>query len=93
MQETQVRSLGRKDLLEKEMTTLTPVFLSGKSYEQRGPQAVGHSLWSGRESDKTEHTLLLFFFFLKTLFYCLVKGEKQPMVGFWDWRIFLRLLS
>ena len=52
---------------------------------------MGHSLWSGKESDKTEHTFLLFFFL--TLFYCLVKGEKQPMVGFWDLRIFLRLLS
>ena len=47
VQETQVRPLGRKDSLEKEMAT-TPVSLPGKSRGQRslmgcmGLQRVGH---------------------------------------------------
>ena len=47
VQETQVRPLGRKDSLEKEMAT-TPVSLPGKSCGQRslmgcmGLQRVGH---------------------------------------------------
>ena len=36
MQETQVRSLGEEDPLEKEMAT-TPVLLLGKSQGQRSP--------------------------------------------------------
>ena len=43
MQETQVRSLGWEDPLEKEMA----VFLPGESYEQRN--LVGYSPW-GRKS-------------------------------------------
>ena len=51
MQEMWVHSLGQEDPLEKEMQP-TPVFLPGKSYEQRsladyGPQScktVGHNL-------------------------------------------------
>ena len=43
MQETQVRSLGREDPLEKGMA----VFLPGKSYGQRN--LVGYSPW-GRKS-------------------------------------------
>ena len=31
----------------------TPVFLSGKSHEQK--RLVGYSLWGHKESDKTEH--------------------------------------
>ena len=41
-QETQVRSLGWEDPLEKEMAS-TPVFLPGESYGQRS--LVGYSLW------------------------------------------------
>ena len=51
MQETSVRSLGREDLLEKEMAT-TPVFLLGKSYGRRS--LVGYSPWDHKESDITE---------------------------------------
>ena len=43
MQETQVQSLGREYLLEKEMAT-TPVLLPGKSHGQRslgGLQSMG----------------------------------------------------
>ena len=51
MQETQVRSLGGEDPLEKEMATHS-VFLPGKSYGQRrlvgysprGRKRVGHDL-------------------------------------------------
>ena len=48
MQETQVRSLGWEDPLEKEMTT-TPVFLPGKSHGQRS--LVGYTPWGSKESD------------------------------------------
>ena len=44
MQETQVRSLGGEDPLEKEMAT-TPVLLPGKFYGQT---------WGHKESDTTE---------------------------------------
>ena len=52
MQETQVRSLGQEDPLEKEMQP-TPVFLPGKSPGQRGAWwAMDHS--ATKESDRTE---------------------------------------
>ena len=41
MQETQVQFLGQEDPLEKEMAT--PVFLPGKSHEQRS--LAGYSPW------------------------------------------------
>ena len=50
MQETQVRSLGWEDPLEKEMAT-PPVFLSGKFHGQRN--LAGYSLWSHKESHPT----------------------------------------
>ena len=51
MQETQVRSLGWEDPLEKEMQP-TPVFLPGESHGQR--ILVGYSPWGRKESDTTE---------------------------------------
>ena len=51
MLETQFRSLGWEDPLEKEMQP-TPVLLPGKSYGQR--DLVGSSPWGHRESDMTE---------------------------------------
>ena len=45
MQETQVRSLGQEDPLEKEI-------LSGESHGQRS--LVGYSPWGHKESDTTE---------------------------------------
>ena len=51
MQETQVRSLGQEDLLEKGMAT-APVFLLGKSHGQRS--LAGYRPWGHKESDTTE---------------------------------------
>ena len=52
MQETQVRSLGWEDTLEKEMTT-TPVFLPGEFLGQTSLE--GYSPWGCKELDTTEH--------------------------------------
>ena len=52
MWETQVQFLGWEDPLEKEMTTLTPVPLPGKSHGQRS--LVGYSPWGRKGSDTTE---------------------------------------
>ena len=49
--ETWVQSLGREDLLEKEMVTHS-VFLPGKSHGRRS--LVGYSPWGRKESDVTE---------------------------------------
>ena len=51
MQETWVQSLGREDLLEKEMQP-TPGFLPGKSHGRRS--LVGYTPWGCKESDTTE---------------------------------------
>ena len=51
MQETQVRSLGWEDTLEKEMTT-TPVFLPGEFLGQTSLE--GYSPWGCKELDTTE---------------------------------------
>ena len=51
VRETQVRSLGREDPLEREWQP-TPVFLSGKSH---GPRSLAdHSPWGCKELDTTE---------------------------------------
>ena len=50
-QETQVRSLGQEDPLEKEWQS-TPVLLPEKSHGQR--RLVGYSPWGRKESDTTE---------------------------------------
>ena len=52
-QETQVRSLGWEDPLEKGMTTHS-VFLPGKYHGQRS--LAGYNLWGLKESDMTEVT-------------------------------------
>ena len=51
MWETQVRSLGWEDPLEKEMTTHFST-LTGKSHGWRS--MVGYSPWGHKESDTTE---------------------------------------
>ena len=51
MQETQVRSLGWEDPLEKRMAP-TPLFLLGESHGERS--LVGYSLWGREKSDLTE---------------------------------------
>ena len=56
MRETQVRSLGREDPLEKEMEP-TPVFLPGKSH---GPRIlVGYSPWGRKELDTLSYFISL----------------------------------
>ena len=65
MQETQFRSLGWKDPLEKEQL-LTPVFLPGEFHGQKN--LAGYSPWGHKESGMTEqltlssssHTVLYF---------------------------------
>ena len=52
MQETWVWSLGLEDSLEKEMVTLIPVFLPGKSHGQRS--LVGYRLRGLKELDTTQ---------------------------------------
>ena len=54
MWETQVRSLGQEDPLEKEMQT-TPVLLPGESHG--GRSLVGYSPWGHKELDTTERLL------------------------------------
>ena len=61
MQETQVRSLGWEDPLEKEMATHAST-LPGKSHGQRS--LVGYSPWGRQESDPTER---LHFYFHNNL--------------------------
>ena len=51
MQETWVQSLGREDVLEKEMATHSSI-LPGKSHGQRSLE--GCSPWGHKESDTTE---------------------------------------
>ena len=51
MQETQVRSLGWEDLLEKEWLP-TPVFLPGEFHGQRS--LAGYNPWDLKELDMTE---------------------------------------
>ena len=52
VQKMQVRSLGRKDNLEKGITTA--VFLPGESHEQRS--LAGCIPWGLKVCDETEHT-------------------------------------
>ena len=51
MQETQVRSWGQEDPLEKEMATYSSI-LAGEFHGQRS--LVGYSLWGLKEPDTTE---------------------------------------
>ena len=52
VQETQIQSLGREDLLEMDMQ-LTPIFLTGEFHVQRLLEA-NCSPWGCKESDTTE---------------------------------------
>ena len=52
MRETWVQSLGREDLLEKEMATHASILLPGKSHGWRS--LVGYSPWGHKESDTIE---------------------------------------
>ena len=51
MRETRVQSLGREDLLEKEMATHSRI-LAGRSHGWRS--LVGNGPWGRKESDMTE---------------------------------------
>ena len=65
MQETQVRSLGREDPLEKGECLPTPGFLSGEVRGQRS--LTGYSPGGLKESDMTEQlTHIHFYIFLNT---------------------------
>ena len=55
VQETQFRSLGQEDPLEKEMAT-TPASLPGKSHGQR--RLMGCSPWGRKELGMTERLTL-----------------------------------
>ena len=55
MQETQVRSLGREDLLEKGISTL--VFLPGELHGERN--LAGYSPWGHKESHTTERLTMI----------------------------------
>ena len=61
MWETQVRSLGCEDSLDKGMTT-TPVFLPGEFHGQRS--LVSYRPWDHKELDTTKQ-LTLFMYLLK----------------------------
>ena len=63
MQEMWAPSLGLEDPLKKEMQP-TPVFLPGKSHEQRS--LVAYSPWDHKEADVTEHILV--YYSLMTFF-------------------------
>ena len=54
MQQTQVRSLGSEDLLEKEMVTQSSI-LSEEFHGQRS--LVGYSPWDRKESNMTEQLM------------------------------------
>ena len=56
MQETQVRSLGQEDPLEKGMAIHTSI-LPGEFHGQRS--VAGYSPWGHKESDTTEQLSLL----------------------------------
>ena len=51
-QEMQVQSLGQEDPWKRKWQPI-PVFLSGKSHEQRS--LTGYNLWDSKELDITEH--------------------------------------
>ena len=53
IQETQVLSLSREDLLQEEMATRSSI-LAGKFHGQRS--LVGYGPWGCKESDTTEAT-------------------------------------
>ena len=59
MQETQVKSPGWEDILEKEMATHSSI-MPGKSHGWRS--LVGYSPWGGKESDTTEQLHFHFYF-------------------------------
>ena len=61
MWETQVRTLGQEDPLEKAMVTHSNI-LAGEFHGQRS--LVGYSLWGGKESDTTERLTLLLLFLI-----------------------------
>ena len=92
MWKTRVQSLGGEDPLEKEMEP-TPVFLPGKSHEQRS--LTGCCPWDCKELDTTEHAhtsfhdrikinnLLVPYTFLGILHVC----EIQKSGYFWPFVI------
>ena len=77
MQETWVQSLGREDLLEKEMATHS-VLLPGKSHGRRS--LVGYSPWSGKKSRARLNNFtslgdIAFYYFLLTNYDTMILSE------------------
>ena len=72
MQDTQVRSLGQEDALEKEMA----VFLPGKSHGQRSLGAAVHGVTneSVTPSDYTPTDVILSLFYI----YCVILPYFPP---------------
>ena len=66
MQETQVRSLGQDDPLEKEKATLSSIIALRIPWTERS--LVGCSPWGFQESDVTEW-LTVSFFLIPSIFY------------------------
>jgi len=66
MQETQVRSLGQDDPLEKEKATLSSIIALRIPWTERS--LVGCSPWGFQESDMTEW-LTVSFFLIPSIFY------------------------
>ena len=60
MQKMEIRSLGQEDPLEEEMATHSNILGlgTGKSHGQRSLE--GHSPWSCKELDLTEHTYVMY---------------------------------
>ena len=60
MQKMEIRSLGQEDPLEQEMATHSNILGlgTGKSHGQRSLE--GHSPWSCKELDLTEHTYVMY---------------------------------
>ena len=54
MWETQVQSLGREDLLEKEMATHSSILAWKIPWTEKHSRLVGYSPWGCKEWDKTE---------------------------------------
>ena len=65
MQETQVRSLGQEDPLEKEI-------LSGESHGQRS--LVGYSPWGHKESDTMEQLHFHFSFIVSLISFSFISA-------------------
>ena len=86
MRETWVQSLGREDLLEKEIATCS-VFLPRKSHGWRS--LVSHSPWGHKESDMTEQLHFHFSLLCKNRAFLVAQIVKNlpVMQETWVWSL------